>query len=148
MIRVLLVDDQPLVRRNWSALLGRLRNVIIVGEARDGNEAVKLALDLQPDVILMDIAMPGLDGLEATRQIVERQGTPQVLMVTSSLDETLLGKAVQHGARGYVCKGDTFDELMPALLALQAKQHYYSKTVREQYPHILDTVRRTTANDD
>ncbi len=140
MIRVLLVDDQKLVRAGWSVLLDHSSDVSIVGQARDGLEAVELAQHLQPDVIVMDVKMPRLDGLDAARRIVSRRHGCKILMVTQSLDETLVRKALQCGARGYVSKTDAFAELLPAILALDADKPYFSKTVREQYPHVVDEL--------
>lgn len=139
MIRVLLADDQKLVREGWCVLLDRSSDITIVGQARDGQEAVELAQELHPDVILMDVNMPRLDGLHATQQILERSASTKILMVTQSLEETVIRTALQEGAWGYLCKNDMFAELLPAVLALHAGQSYFSKTIRERYPLLVST---------
>jgi DNA-binding NarL/FixJ family response regulator len=106
MIRVLLVDDQPLMRAGLKALLDARDDIEVVGEAADGAEAVRLAKTLVPDVALMDIRMPGIDGLEATRQIAadpRLSGVRVVILTTFGLDEYLFA-ALQYGASGFLVK--------------------------------------------
>jgi DNA-binding NarL/FixJ family response regulator len=106
MIRVLLADDQALVRAGFAALLDAQDDIQVVGEASDGEEAVRLARELSPDVVLMDIRMPGLDGLQATRQIAgdERLGSVRVVILTTfELDEYVF-EAVRAGASGFLVK--------------------------------------------
>ena len=106
MIRVLLADDQSLVRAGFKALLDARDDIEVVGEAADGAGAVDLARKLRPDVILMDIRMPGLDGLEATRQIAadpELTGVRIVMLTTFGLDEYLFD-ALRFGASGFLLK--------------------------------------------
>ncbi len=137
MTKVLVADDQKLFRQGLCVLLDHAPGISVVGEARDGQEAVALARQLQPDVVLMDIQMPRLDGLKATQEIAEQQPAVKILMVTQSLDEMLIRSAIRYGAWGYVSKTDTFDELVPAVLAVQTDKPYFSKAVREQYPQVL-----------
>jgi DNA-binding NarL/FixJ family response regulator len=106
MIRVLLADDQALVRAGFRALLEAEPDIEVVGEARDGEEAVRLAADLVPDVVLMDIRMPGPDGLEATRRIVsdERLASVRIIILTTfDLDEYVF-EALRLGASGFLVK--------------------------------------------
>jgi DNA-binding NarL/FixJ family response regulator len=105
-IRVLIADDQSLVRAGFTALLDARDDIEVVGEASDGTQAVDLARELRPDVILMDIRMPGLDGLEATRQIAgdpELAGVHVVILTTFGLDEYLFD-ALRFGASGFLVK--------------------------------------------
>src|SRR5258708_26749822 len=104
MIRVLLADDQALVRAGFAALLDAQDDIQVVGEASDGEEAVRLARELSPDVVLMDIRMPGLDGLQATRQIAGDERLPSlrvVILTTFELDEYVF-EAVRAGASGFL----------------------------------------------
>ena len=112
MIRVLLVDDQALVRAGFKALLDAQDDIEVVGEAADGAEAVALATEHDPDVILMDIRMPGMDGLEATRRIAATLPGVRVIMLTTfDLDEHVF-EALQHGAAGFLVKDTEPTELL------------------------------------
>jgi DNA-binding NarL/FixJ family response regulator len=116
-IRVAIADDQALVRSGFRALLDARDDLDVVGEAADGNEAVALAKSLQPDVVLMDIRMPGLDGLEATRQITAdpHLGAVRILILTTfELDEYLF-EALRHGASGFLVKDTEPDDLVTAI---------------------------------
>jgi DNA-binding NarL/FixJ family response regulator len=114
-IRLLLADDQPLVRTGFRMILEETDDIDIVGEARDGTEAVRLTGELNPDVILMDVRMPGVDGIEATRQIVTRNGAARVLILTTfDLDEYAFS-ALRAGASGFVLKDVPLDELARAI---------------------------------
>jgi DNA-binding NarL/FixJ family response regulator len=104
-LRVLIADDHPVVRRGLGALVGTLPGMVVVGEASDGAAAVKEAQLLRPDVVIMDIAMPGVDGLEATRRIAGAAPEVAVLVLTMHDDEDTLLAALEAGARGYLLKG-------------------------------------------
>jgi DNA-binding NarL/FixJ family response regulator len=117
MIRVLLADDQILVRAGFRALLGAQDDIEVAGEAGDGNQAVRLARELIPDVVLMDIRMPGTDGLAATRQITadpQLAGTRVVILTTFELDEYVF-EAIRSGASGFLVKDTEPDELVQAV---------------------------------
>jgi len=117
MIRVLLADDQALVRAGFAALLDAQSDIQVVGEASDGEEAVRLARELGPDVVLMDIRMPGLDGLQATRQIAsdERLASLRVVILTTfELDEYVF-EAMRAGASGFLVKHTEPVELVRAV---------------------------------
>ncbi len=114
-ISVLLVDDHSLVRRGFRRLLEDEEDIAVVGEAGDGAEAVRLAAGLQPRVVVMDCAMPGMNGLEATRKILEKQPATLVLMLSMHPEETLVRQALDAGARGYVLKNAVDLELSAAI---------------------------------
>ncbi|MEP7024391.1 MAG: response regulator transcription factor, partial [Actinomycetota bacterium] len=114
-IRLLLADDQPLIRAGFRMILEETGDIDIVGEAQDGTEAVRLAGELKPDVILMDVRMPGVDGIDATRQIVARNRAARVLILTTfDLDEYAFS-ALRAGASGFVLKDVPLDELARAI---------------------------------
>jgi DNA-binding NarL/FixJ family response regulator len=104
MITVLLADDHTLVRRGFRRLLEDDPEIDVVGEAGDGDDAIRLAASLRPDVIVMDCAMPRTSGLAATRAILERQPDVAVLMLSMHAEETLVRQALEAGARGYILK--------------------------------------------
>jgi DNA-binding NarL/FixJ family response regulator len=116
-IRVVLADDQELVRSGFAALLGSEEGIEVVGEAADGLEAVGMAARTRPDVILMDIRMPGLDGIEATRRIVARPDLADVrvvILTTFDLDEYVF-EAIRAGASGFLVKDTNATELLRAI---------------------------------
>ncbi len=114
-IRVLLVDDHAILREGLRALLGYYQDIKVVGEARDGEEGVALAGELQPDVVLMDIAMPGMSGLEATRSIHKHYPQVRVLILTQHEDPQYVLPLLQAGASGYVLKRAPGADLVAAL---------------------------------
>ena len=114
-ISVLLVDDHTLVRRGFRRILEDEPDITVAGEAGDGLEAIKLADELHPKVIVMDCAMPGMNGLEATRQILGKHPQALVLMLSMHPEETLVRQALDAGARGYVLKNAVDLELGAAI---------------------------------
>lgn len=115
MIRVLVVDDHPVVRAGMVALLGELDDVEVVGEAGNGAEALALAPRLSPDVVLMDLRMPVLDGADATARLREQPDAPQVLVLTTYDTDADIVRAVESGARGYLLKDTPPDVLADAI---------------------------------
>jgi len=116
MVRVLVVDDHRLFAEALSAMLGSEAGVEVVGLATSGAEAVAQAEELEPDVVLMDISMPGVDGFEATRRILSQRPATQVLMVTGSDASQDIAAARGAGAAGYVTKDQIAAELIDAIL--------------------------------
>jgi DNA-binding NarL/FixJ family response regulator len=114
-ISVLLVDDHSLVRRGFRRILEDEPDIKVVGEAGDGTEAVRLAQELRPTVIVMDCALPGKSGLAATRQILEASPQQAILMLSMHSEETLVRQALDAGARGYVLKNAVDLELPAAI---------------------------------
>jgi DNA-binding NarL/FixJ family response regulator len=119
-ITVLLVDDHALVRRGFRRMLEDDADISVVGEASQGNEAVRLALDLRPRVIVMDCAMPELSGIEATRQILQKYPAAAILMLSMHSEETLVRQALEAGARGYVLKNAMDLDLVSAVKSIAA----------------------------
>ena len=118
MIRVLLADDQELVRSGFRLILDLTEGIEVVGEAADGREAVRLAKELQPDVVLMDVRMPELDGIEATRRLRQAGAEARVLVLTTfDLDEYVY-EAVRAGASGFLLKDAPREQLVTAVLTV------------------------------
>lgn len=114
-IRVLIVDDHPVVRTGLKFSLLSFDDIVLAGEASSGEEAVELCAANQPDVVLMDLKMPGMDGVSATRAVRERYPTVQVIALTSFREGDLVRQALQAGAIGYLLKGVTMDDLATAI---------------------------------
>jgi DNA-binding NarL/FixJ family response regulator len=119
-ITVLLADDHALVRRGFRRMLEDDAEISVVGEASNGYEAVRLALELRPKVIVMDCAMPELNGIEATRKILEKFPGAEILMLSMHSEETLVGQALDAGARGYVLKNAMDLDLVSAVKSVAA----------------------------
>ncbi len=117
-IRVLVADDHPLFREGVASLLGPVEDVEVVGEASDGEQALTLVAELEPDVVLMDLAMPGLGGVEATRTISRRHPELGVIVLTMLDDDAWVFAAVRAGARGYVLKDAERGSLLRAIRAV------------------------------
>lgn len=130
-IRVLIADDHAVVRDGLSLVLSQLDGFEVVGEAATGDEAVKQAVILKPDVILMDVQMPGLDGVEATRQITELVPSIAVLMLSMYSDEATAVGAMHAGARGYLLKGAGHADVTAALHAVVAGQAIFGQGVAD-----------------
>ena len=118
MIRVLLVDDQSIIREGLSSLLQAKENLEVVGEAQNGQVAVEKALDLQPDVVLMDVRMPIMDGVAATRTLQQKAPQIKVLVLTTFDDHEYITQAMGYGAKGYLLKDTPSDELAQAISAV------------------------------
>jgi len=113
-IRLLLADDHTMVRQSMRRAMEE-DGFVVVGEARDGQEAVQLAAELMPDVVLMDVSMPVLDGIEATRQLRAREGAAQVVMLTMHADADVVRRALAAGAVGYLTKDCEISEVSEAV---------------------------------
>jgi DNA-binding NarL/FixJ family response regulator len=136
-IRVLIADDQRVVREGLALVLGLLDGVEVVGVAADGNEAVALAGDLGPDVVLMDLRMPRCDGIEATRLLRERQPATKVVVLTTYADDQSVIEALRAGARGYLTKDAGGEEIRQALRRVLADDAVIDPTVQH---HLVDAI--------
>jgi DNA-binding NarL/FixJ family response regulator len=119
-IRVVLADDQPLVRAGLRVLIADTHDLDVVGEAGTGAQAVQLARDLRPDVVVMDIRMPGMDGIEATRMITAEQATTQVVVLTTFDDDDYIYGALRGGASGFLVKDMALDDILAAIRVVAA----------------------------
>lgn len=140
-IRILIADDHTLFRGGLKALLASLPDAEIVGEASDGEEAIALAAQLQPDVVLMDIQMPGVNGIEATRRILETSPHVGVLMLTMFEDDDSVFAAMRAGARGYILKGAGQADLTRAIQAVASGEALFAPGVAQRLLSYLGTPR-------
>jgi DNA-binding NarL/FixJ family response regulator len=129
LIRVLVADDHPVFRRGMRAILGAEPDTELVGEATDGEEAIAQALELHPDVILMDLNMPKVSGIEATRRIIEASPNTAILMLTMFEDDKSIFAAMRAGAHGYVLKGADGAETLRAIHAAASGEAIFSPTI-------------------
>jgi DNA-binding NarL/FixJ family response regulator len=145
-LRILIVDDHAVVRRGVRSLLESEKGFEITGEATTGREAVDMARRLQPDVVVMDLSLPELNGLDATRQILKDSPRSEILVLTMHHSEELARDVLQAGARGYVLKSDADQSLIAAVNSLREHKPFLSSKVTE---FVLDDyLRRTDALDE
>jgi two-component system, NarL family, response regulator NreC len=130
-IRILLADDHDIVRKGLRYILQRQNGTDVIGEAKDGREAVKMAEKLEPDLIIMDIAMPLLNGIEATAQIVKANPKTKVIILSMFSDETYLVRILSAGAKGYLLKDSTETDLLPAVKAVMQGKPYFSTRIAQ-----------------
>lgn len=142
-VSVMLADDHAVVRDGLRALLEGGNDLQVVGVAGNGREAVTEALRLRPDIVIMDIAMPELDGVEATRRIVERCPETRVLILSMYLSAEHIYRALQAGAQGYVLKESAGEEVVDAIRALRAGKRYLSHRITET---VIDDYLREGTN--
>jgi DNA-binding NarL/FixJ family response regulator len=131
-VRLLIADDHTLFRHGIRALLASVPDIELVGEAAGGEEAVALAAELQPDVILMDIKMPGTNGVEATRRIVRADPTARVVVLTMLEDDDSVFAAMRAGARGYVVKGADESEMLRVVRAVAGGEALFGPAIAER----------------
>ena len=140
--RVLVVDDHAQFRRGLRALLSSVPDMDLAGEAASGHEAIALAARLQPDVVLMDISMPGLNGLEATRRILRDSPHIAVLMLTMLEDDDSVFEAMQAGARGYLLKGALRAEILRAIRAVSSGEAIFGPAIARRLVQFFTTPHR------
>jgi len=130
-LRILVVDDHAVVRRGLRALLESRPGWEVCGEAVDGQEAIRKAADLKPDIVVLDISLPGLNGLEATSRILKESPESEVLILTMHHSEELAQQVIKAGARGYVLKSDADQSLVAAIDKLSQHQTFFTSRVAE-----------------
>jgi DNA-binding NarL/FixJ family response regulator len=128
-IRVVVADDHTIIRSGLRMLLERETGFEVVGEASDGRQAVELAESLKPDVIMLDIGMPNLNGIEATRQIVQKLPRTRVVVLSMHSDESYVLKALKSGARGYLLKDSAESDILNAIRAVSEGKAYFSPEI-------------------
>jgi DNA-binding NarL/FixJ family response regulator len=138
-IRVLIADDQAITRSGLKALLTSLEHIEVIGEASDGEEVVRLSESLEPDVILMDLRMPVLNGIEATRRIHRAQPHIGILVVTVFEDDTSVFPAIRAGARGYLLKNTDQEELHRAIQTVANGGAIFSPGIAQRVMQYLTT---------
>jgi DNA-binding NarL/FixJ family response regulator len=140
-LRILLADDHVIMRTGLRALLERQPNLEVVGEGSNGRETIDLAASLEPDVIVMDVGMPVLNGIEATKAIVANRPATAVVILSMHADESYLMRALDAGARGYLLKDSAAGDLLGAIQAVSQNKSFFSPKVSrilaEDYVRVL-----------
>lgn len=156
-IRILLADDHTVMRNGLRLLLERQPNLVVIGEASDGRETVRLAESLLPDVVIMDVAMPNLNGIEAARQIVGANPDIAIVILSMHSDESYVIRALKAGARAYLLKDSAEGDLIAAIRAITEGKSFFSPAISrilvEDYmrqleqKHVEDTYELLTARE-
>jgi len=145
---VLIADDHGIVRQGLRALLEKSPDVSVVGEASDGREAVRLAAELRPNIVVMDIAMPMLNGVDATSQILSRDPEIKVIILSMHSDESYILRALSAGAKGYLLKDSAEGDILPAVQTVAKGRPYFSpviaSTLLDEY---LQTMKKNKVRD-
>jgi two-component system response regulator NreC len=140
-LRILLADDHIVMRTGLRALLERQPNLEVVGESENGREAIELVSSLRPDVVVMDVGMPVLNGIEATKTIVTQHSTVAVVILSMYVDESYIMRALKAGARGYLLKDSAPADLISAIQAVSQNKSFFSPKVSrilaEDYVRVL-----------
>lgn len=132
MIRVLLVDDHEMVRLGMSSYLSVQEDMDVAGEAKDGTEGVEMALALRPDIILMDLVMEEMDGIEATERILEKWPEAKIIILTSFIDDQKVYPAIEAGASGYLLKTSTASDIAEAIRSIHDGKKVFEEEVTEK----------------
>lgn len=132
MTKIIVADDHDLVRMGIVRMLADVPGFAVVGEAKTGEEAIRLVREHKPDVVLMDVKMPGIGGLEATKKILVHNSNIKIIAVTSLADDIFPERLMKAGACGYVTKGANFDEMIDAIKTVVAGNRYMSSNVAQQ----------------
>lgn len=146
--RVLIADDHGVVRQGLRALLEKSSEISVVGEASDGREAVRLAEELHPNIVVMDIAMPLLNGVDAAAQIISRDPDIKVIILSMHSDESYILRSLSAGAKGYLLKDSAEGDILPAVQAVAQGRPYFSpiitSTLLDEY---LQTMKKHNVRD-
>lgn len=142
MIKILLVDDHKIVRAGLKAIIAGHPDMSVIAEAGDGRTAVELAAEVSPDVIIMDISMPGLNGTEATRRILEANPNARVIALSMHIERPIVLQMLGAGVKGYLLKDSADDEVIDAILAVMQNENYLSPRINNMV--LKDYVERVS----
>jgi len=130
-VTILIADDHRLFRDGLRTLLEAQKDVSVIGETTDGSETVAAAAELKPDIVLMDVSMPGLNGIEATRRILSASAPPKIIMLSMHSDRRFVLESLKAGAVAYILKDSAFEELLLAIKAVRGNRMYLSRLISD-----------------
>jgi DNA-binding NarL/FixJ family response regulator len=142
-LRILIVEDHPLFRRGLRTLISNVEDFEVAGEASDGDQAVELALDILPDVVLMDLQLPGQSGISAIREIIAASPTTRILVVTLFQDDDSVFAALRAGARGYILKDTDEEDMIRAIRSIAAGESLFSPAIATRVLAFFGSARPT-----
>src|SRR5258706_3234734 len=142
-LRILLADDHEIIRRGLCSLLQGHKGWEVCGEASDGREAIEMAKQLKPDVVILDIGMPYLNGLDATRQLLQHDQNFKVIVLTITDSDQVIREALNAGARGFVLKSDAARDLVSSVEALESNRMFFTPRVNDLVMAVLLNKRHT-----
>ncbi|KXK46093.1 MAG: response regulator [Chlorobi bacterium OLB5] len=146
--KILIVDDHEVVRDGLRNILTSLENISIAGEAGNGEEAVKMYSSLKPDLVIMDISMPGMNGIEATRVIKEKDPDARILILTMHDNQEYLNQIIRSGAKGFILKNTDKEELLDAVKTVASGDNFFSKDISKLIiDNYIRTAKETEKND-
>ena len=146
--KILIVDDHEVVRDGLRNILTSLDNISIAGEAGNGEDAVKMYSSLKPDLVIMDISMPGMNGIEATRVIKEKDPDARILILTMHDNQEYLNQIIRSGAKGFILKNTDKEELLDAVKTVASGDNFFSKDISKLIiDNYIRTAKETEKND-
>ncbi len=146
--KILIVDDHEVVRDGLKNILTSLENITIAGEAGNGEDAVKMYSSLKPDLVIMDISMPGMNGIEATKIIKEKDPDARILILTMHDNQEYLNQIIRSGAKGFILKNTDKDELLEAVKTVSGGDNFFSKDISKLIiDNYIRTAKETEKND-
>lgn len=146
-IKILIVDDHKIVREGLRTLLDKQTGMKVIGEAANGTAAVKIALELCPDIVIMDVTMPDLNGIEATRRIIAKNPKIKIIALSMHSDRRFMIEMLKNGASGYLLKDSAFDELAFAIKTVMKNQTYLSSQIADLVlKEYINQINKTEAN--
>jgi two-component system nitrate/nitrite response regulator NarL len=146
--KILIVDDHEVVRDGLKNILTSLENIAVAGEAGNGEDAVKMYSSLKPDLVIMDISMPGMNGIEATRVIKEKDPDAKILILTMHDNQEYLNQIIRSGAKGFILKNTDKEELLDAVKTVASGDNFFSKDISKLIiDNYIRTAKETEKND-
>jgi DNA-binding NarL/FixJ family response regulator len=142
-IRVVIADDHPAFRQGLKAMLSSNERFDVIGEAADGDQAVRMVIELDPEVVLMDLRMPGLNGIDATRKILERNPDVGILVLTMFEDDDSVFAAMRAGARGYLLKGSEQEEVLRAIHSIASGEAIFAPAIASRMAAYFSSANTT-----
>jgi DNA-binding NarL/FixJ family response regulator len=128
-MKILIADDHSIVREGLKSLIDKQKSMQVIGEAEDGQMAIDLTSELSPDIVIMDISMPNLNGIEATREILRNKPETKIIILSMYTDKHIVKESLEAGAKGYILKSNLLEELLQAIKTVKANERYLSPRI-------------------